>query len=109
MLKKVQQVLGLFQFVLLFLLLAPTETWVGGAKLAAYMMPIVPSIGLLRDLMARNEGLDWGGVGDRASQWPVLLYPRYFSVSLGRRKGKAAGKFGRILSQQKRSTKEIVF
>ncbi|KPQ37612.1 MAG: ABC-2 type transport system permease protein [Phormidesmis priestleyi Ana] len=75
-LKKVQQVLGLFQFVLLFLLLAPTETWVGGAKLAAYMMPIVPSIGLLRDLMARNEGLDWG-------VWAIALANGLFYFTLG--------------------------
>lgn len=59
-LKKVQQVLGLFQFVLLFLLAVPTENWEGGARWVAILLPILPSTGLLRDLMARNQGLDWG-------------------------------------------------
>lgn len=57
--KKVQQLLGLFQFVLLFLLATPTENWSGAALLIARALPILPSTGLLRDLMARGEALDW--------------------------------------------------
>ncbi len=58
--KKVQQLLGLFQFVLLFLLAAPTEDWSGPARWVAHLLPILPSTGLLRDLMAREQPLDWG-------------------------------------------------
>ncbi|NJM95994.1 MAG: ABC transporter permease [Phormidesmis sp. RL_2_1] len=58
-LKKVQQVLSLFQFLLLFLLATPTEHWQGSARLVANMLPILPSTGLLRDLMAREQPLDW--------------------------------------------------
>ena len=58
-LKKVQQVLGLFQFVLLFLLAAPTEDLTGSAQMVSNFVPILPSTGLLRDLMARGEALDW--------------------------------------------------
>jgi ABC-2 type transport system permease protein len=58
-LKKVQQVLGLFQFLLLFLLAAPTENLEGRISSLANLLPIVPSTGLLRDLMAREQGLDW--------------------------------------------------
>lgn len=75
-LKKVQQVLGLFQFVLLFLLAAQTESWSGGARLVANVLPMLPSVGLLRDLMARNEGLDWG-------VWAIALANGVFYFTLG--------------------------
>lgn len=56
--KRVQQVLGLFQFVLLFLLAVPTETWTGLAHWLSLALPMIPSVELLRQLMARGEGLD---------------------------------------------------
>ncbi|MEL6382854.1 MAG: ABC transporter permease [Cyanobacteria bacterium J06626_18] len=56
--KRVQQVLGVFQFVLLFLLAAPVEEWTGPMQYLRYLLPMLPSTGLLRDLMARNIGLD---------------------------------------------------
>ena len=65
-LKKVQQVLSMFQFVLFFLLATPTEDWTGLARIVANVLPILPSTGLLRDLMARGEGLDWNG-------WAIAL------------------------------------
>ncbi len=65
-LKKVQQVLSMFQFVLFFLLATPTEDWTGPARIVANVLPILPSNGLLRDLMARGEGLDWNG-------WAIAL------------------------------------
>jgi ABC-2 type transport system permease protein len=65
-LKKVQQVLSMFQFVLFFLLATPTEDWTGPARIVANVLPILPSTGLLRDLMARGEGLDWNG-------WAIAL------------------------------------
>ncbi|MBD2256766.1 ABC transporter permease [Pseudanabaena sp. FACHB-2040] len=58
--KRVQQVLGVFQFALLFLIAAPTEEWSGTARWLAYGLPMLPSTGLLRDLMARGAALDWG-------------------------------------------------
>ncbi|MBD0337411.1 MAG: ABC transporter permease [Cyanobacteria bacterium Co-bin13] len=57
--KRVQQVLGVFQFALLFLIAAPTEEWSGTARWLAYGLPMLPSTGLLRDLMARGAELDW--------------------------------------------------
>lgn len=65
-LKKVQQVLSMFQFVLFFLLATPTEDWTGPARIVANVLPILPSTGLLRDLMARGEGLDW-------DRWAIAL------------------------------------
>jgi ABC-2 type transport system permease protein len=61
--KRVQQVLGVFQFLLLFLLAAPVEEWTGAIAYLRYVLPMLPSTGLLRDLMARDLGLDWGGYG----------------------------------------------
>lgn len=56
--KRVQQVLGVFQFALLFLIAAPTEEWSGLAKALSYLLPMIPSAGILRNLMARSQGLD---------------------------------------------------
>ncbi len=74
-LKNVQQLLSLFQFFLFFLLAAPTEDWTGPARLIINMMPILPSTGLLRDLMAREQPLDWRG-------WAIALVNGlvYFTV-----------------------------
>lgn len=58
--KRVQQLLGLFQFGLLLVLALPVETWAAPWKLLGWMLPMLPSAGLLRDLMARGTGLDWG-------------------------------------------------
>lgn len=56
--KRIQQLLGLFQFVLLFMLATPAETWTGALRWLSYLLPMVPSAGVLRDLMARGESLD---------------------------------------------------
>lgn len=57
-LKQVQQLLGIFQFALLFLLTVPTETWTGQMRLVGLLLPMMPGAGLLRDLMARGQILD---------------------------------------------------
>lgn len=56
--KQVQQLLGICQFVFLFLLTVPVESWAGSFKWFAMLLPMVPGAGLLRDLMARNQGLE---------------------------------------------------
>jgi len=58
LLKRVQQLLGIFQFALLFLLATPTETWTGAPRFLAQLLPMTLGAGLLRDLMARDESLD---------------------------------------------------
>ncbi|MGF1460158.1 MAG: ABC transporter permease [Leptolyngbyaceae cyanobacterium] len=57
--KRVQQILGIFQFLLLFLLAAPFEEATGIMQYLRFVLPMIPSTGLLRDLMARDLGLDW--------------------------------------------------
>ncbi len=58
LLKRVQQLLGIFQFALLFLLTVPTETWTGSLRLLGLLLPMMPGAGLLRNLMARGQMLD---------------------------------------------------
>ena len=58
--KRVQQVLGVFQFVLLFLVAAPIEEWSGLGQWFAYGLPMLPSTSLLRSLMALDANLDRG-------------------------------------------------
>lgn len=57
--KRVQQILGIFQFLLLFLLAAPVEESTGILNQVRFLLPMIPSTGLLRDVMARDIGLDW--------------------------------------------------
>ncbi len=58
LLKRVQQLLPLLLFPLLFLLTIPTETWTGTPKFLAFLIPMTPGAGLLRDLMARGEDIN---------------------------------------------------
>ncbi len=57
--KRVSQVLGAVQFGLFLLLGSPVETMEGWGRAIAFCAPMVPSAGLLRDLMARELPLNW--------------------------------------------------
>lgn len=57
--KRIQQLLGIFQFALLFLLATPTETWTAPLNILGDLLPMTPGAGLLRDLMARGESLNF--------------------------------------------------
>jgi ABC-2 type transport system permease protein len=61
--KRVEQILGIFQFLLLFLLAAPLEEAAGAMQQLRFLLPMIPSTGLLRDLMARGVDLDWSIYG----------------------------------------------
>ncbi|MBE9181905.1 ABC transporter permease [Oculatella sp. LEGE 06141] len=63
LLKRVQQLIGVVNFILLFLLVTPTETWSPPLNFLAQLLPITPGAGLLRDLMARGESLSVVGLG----------------------------------------------
>jgi len=45
---------------LLFLLTVPTESWSGPFRLLGWLLPMTPGVELLRELMARGQGLNWG-------------------------------------------------
>jgi ABC-2 type transport system permease protein len=57
--KEVRQILGLLPFGLFVALLVPVETWEMPARLAGWLLPMTPGAGVLREVMARNQALDW--------------------------------------------------
>ncbi|MBW4488891.1 MAG: ABC transporter permease [Trichocoleus desertorum ATA4-8-CV12] len=59
LLKRVQQVLGIFQFALLFLISTPTENWTGSLQVLSRILPMTAGAGVLRELMAEGQALDW--------------------------------------------------
>jgi len=58
--KEVRQILGLLPFGLFVALLVPVETWEMPARFLGWLLPMTPGAGVLRELMARNQGLNWG-------------------------------------------------
>lgn len=60
LLKRIQQLLGIFQFALLFLMTTPLETGTGSLQVVRWLLPMTTGAGLLRDLMARGKALDFG-------------------------------------------------
>jgi ABC-2 type transport system permease protein len=77
LLKRVQQLLGIFQFALLFLMATPTETWTGSLQLVRWLLPMTAGAGLLRDLMARGEALNFAQLS-----WALLNGVGYFTIGL---------------------------
>lgn len=94
LLKQIQQLLGIFQFALLFLMATPTETWAGSLQVVRWLLPMSAGAGLLRDVMARGEALD-------PAQFTLALLNGivYFTVGLlifgfAEREAKRHGKLG---------------
>ncbi|HEX8274254.1 MAG TPA: ABC transporter permease [Longimicrobiaceae bacterium] len=56
--KRVEAVIQISQFGLITLVMVPFETWQGGSVNPYYLLPLVPSAALLRDLMVRGQSLD---------------------------------------------------
>jgi ABC-2 type transport system permease protein len=77
LLKRIQQLLGIFQFALLFLMATPTETWTGWLQLVRWLLPMTEGAGLLRDVMARGEALNSAGF-----TFALLNGIAYFSLGL---------------------------
>ena len=77
LLKRVQQLIGIIQFGLLFLIATPTETWAGSLQVFRWLLPMTAGAGLLRDLMARGEALNLAQFG-----LALLNGIGYFTVGL---------------------------
>lgn len=60
--KRVQQILGVFQFLMFFMLMTPMETWTGPAYLLGWLLPITPSAGLLRNVISHGVSLDGASI-----------------------------------------------
>ena len=61
--KRVQEMMRLFQFGLLALVILPVEQWTGPGRALGFLLPIAPAAGQLRDLMARGLPFDPGYFG----------------------------------------------
>jgi ABC-2 type transport system permease protein len=61
--KRVQQLTNLGQFVLLFLVIVPFESWTGWARAVSFALPFVPGVGMMREVLARGQDLDWTVLG----------------------------------------------
>lgn len=56
--KRIGQLLGIFQFMLLFLLMTPAESWTGSLWILRLLLPMTLGAGELRNLMVHNQSLD---------------------------------------------------
>ena len=91
LLKRVQQLLGIFQFGLLFLLATPTESWVGPVKVLGQLLPMTPGAGLLRDLMARGKSLSLNQLAIAGLNGAVYLILGLLIFRLAEREAKRRG------------------
>ncbi len=86
MFKRIQQLLIISQFGLLFLLATPTEEWQGSLKWVGQVLPMTAGAGLLRDVMVRDRDLDllrlsialgsgmvYFGLGLAAFRWAIKV------------------------------------
>ena len=91
LLKRVQQLLGIFQFGLLFLLATPTESWAGPLKVLGRLLPMTPGAGLLRDLMARGKSLSLDQLAIAGLNGAVYLILGLLIFRLAEREAKRRG------------------
>jgi ABC-2 type transport system permease protein len=94
LLKQVQQLLSVFQFALLFLFTTPVETWSGRLQYLGWLLPMAPGAGLLRSVMARGEGLNWGSLTIALLNGAVYLAIGLTLFRWAERETKRRGKLG---------------
>lgn len=58
-LKRISAILPSFQFVFMFLMFAPFETWSEQGNVAVMFLPMVPSVILLRELMVHELAMNY--------------------------------------------------
>lgn len=92
--KRVSQLLGLTQFGLLFLLMTPTESWTGPLQWLSVLFPMTTGAGILRDLMARSQILDWLDLAAASLNGIAYLAVGLLFFSWAERTAKAQGKLG---------------
>ncbi|MER3432093.1 MAG: ABC transporter [Leptolyngbya sp. ERB_1_1] len=92
--KTVQQIAGILNFSLLFVLTIPTESWTGVQRFLGFLIPMTTGAGVMRNMMARQAALDWVALGVALLNGLV-----YFSIGLllfqwSERETKRRGKLG---------------
>ena len=94
LLKRVQQVLGISQLFLFFVLLVPTETWTGTSRLLMWLLPMTPGAALLRELMARGEALNFGEFLAALLNGTIYFVLGVFLFRFAEQEAKRRGKLG---------------
>lgn len=61
--KRAQQLVGMLQFLLVFLVMAPLETFTGALPFLQWFLPISPGAGLMREMMAQGQPLEAFSLG----------------------------------------------
>jgi ABC-2 type transport system permease protein len=92
--KTIQQLIGIFNFGLLFILTLPAETWTGWSRVVGYLLPMTPGAGLLRDLMARQQPLNSPLLGAAALNGLIYLAIGISLFRWAERETKRRGKLG---------------
>lgn len=95
LLKQVQRLLGIVQFILFFLLLVPIESWAGSARFLGWLLPMTPGASLLRGLMAQGKPMDWAflaiALANGVAYFVLGLYLFHLAEREAKRRGKLAG------------------
>jgi ABC-2 type transport system permease protein len=95
LLKQVQQLLGILPFGLFLAMLVPIETWNPPARYLGWLLPMTPGAGVLRELMARQQGLNWGqfaiAVVNGGVYFAIGLYLFHRAEHIAKRRGRLAG------------------
>jgi ABC-2 type transport system permease protein len=94
LLKRVQQVLGIFQFLLFFVLLVPIETWASSTRFLGWLLPMTPGAGLLRELMAQGQSLNLAQFLVALVNGAAYFVLGLFLFRLAEREAKQRGKLG---------------
>ena len=92
--KQVSQLQVIFQFGLLFLLATPIEASTGLTRVLANLLPITPSAGILRALMARGESLNLTHIAIASINGVVYLALGIGLFRLAERQAKKRGILG---------------
>ncbi|MBW4522029.1 MAG: ABC transporter permease [Scytolyngbya sp. HA4215-MV1] len=93
-LKQVQQLGNILNFPLLFLLTVPIETSKGLPHILGWLLPMMPGAGLMRDLMARDNSLNWGIWAIALLNGSVYFAIGWFLFRWAERETKRSGKIG---------------
>lgn len=92
--KTVQQLAGIFNFSLLFVLTIPTESWTGWQRILGFLIPMTTGAGVMRDLMARQAAVDWTALGAAFLNGAVYFAIGIFLFRWSERETKRRGKLG---------------
>lgn len=94
LLKRVQNLFAIVQFLPLFLLATPLETWTPPLNILAQLLPLTTGAEILRDLMARNDSLNLTMLAIALVNGTVYFLIGLFLFYLAERKTKQKGMLG---------------